>query len=119
MQPWRMPPFLDHWPASLLLSQDPLAIDSVAFDFLGTEFAVPVNADNYLHEAALARRPPSGVTYDPEGDGTGLHSLGVHEHWNNARSKSYTRNLGRGGGIELLELPCDPLSTTALTPQAQ
>jgi sugar lactone lactonase YvrE len=107
MQPWRIPPFLDHWPASLLLSQDPVAIDSVAFDLLGTEFAIPVDADNYLHEAALAQRPPSGTVYDPEGDGRGLRSLGVHEHWNNARSKKYSRNLGRPTGIELLYVAAD------------
>ena len=29
-------------------------------------------------------------------------SLGVHEHWNNATDKQYTRNLGTGTGIELI-----------------
>jgi hypothetical protein len=31
-----------------------------------------------------------------------LASLGVHEHWNNATDKQYTRNLGMGDGIELI-----------------
>ena len=57
---------------------------------------------NHLHEAALANQPPSGTTYDPEDDGTALESLGVHEHWNNAKQMQYSRNLGTGGGIELI-----------------
>jgi hypothetical protein len=61
------------------------------------------NVDNYLHEAALANKPPSGVRYDPEGDGTGLDSLGVHEHWNNPADRKYSRNLGTGNGIELIQ----------------
>ena len=31
-----------------------------------------------------------------------LASLGVHEHWNNAVEKQYSRNLGIGDGIELV-----------------
>jgi parallel beta-helix repeat protein len=58
--------------------------------------------ENYLHEAAMADNPPSGTIYDPEGDGTPLTSLGVHEHWNNAVEKKYSRNLGTGDGIELV-----------------
>jgi parallel beta-helix repeat protein len=60
------------------------------------------NPDNYMHEAALADNPPSGTFYDPEGDGTRLASLGVHEHWNNPVDKQYSRNLGTGDGIELV-----------------
>ena len=60
------------------------------------------NPDNYLHEAALANKPPSGTTYDPEGDGTALQSLGVHEHWNSPKEMKYSRNLGTGRGIELV-----------------
>jgi len=60
------------------------------------------NPDNYMHEAALADNPPSGTVYDPEGDGTPLASLGVHEHWNNPVDKQYSRNLGTGDGIELV-----------------
>jgi len=33
-----------------------------------------------------------------------LGSLGVHEHWNNAADKKYSRNLGKGAGIELVNL---------------
>jgi hypothetical protein len=29
----------------------------------------------------------------------------VHEHWNNASDKEYTRNLGTGDGIELVAVP--------------
>jgi hypothetical protein len=57
-----------------------------------------------LHEAALADHPPSGTCYDPEKDGTTCPSLGVHEHWNNAKDKVYSRNLGRNTGIELIAI---------------
>jgi len=97
--------FGDNWCASLFVSQDPIAIDSVALDFIRDEpRAVDCTGrgvDNYLHEAALANDPPSGVFYDPEGDGTRLQSLGVHEHWNNPLDKQYSRNLGADEGIEL------------------
>ena len=61
------------------------------------------NPDNYLHEAALANKPPSGTAYDPEDDGTALESLGVHEHWSNPKEMKYSRNLGTGTGIELVK----------------
>ena len=98
--------FGDKWAASLFASQDPVAIDSVGLDFLRNEpraTEVRDNPDNYLHEAALADKPVSGTLYDPERDGTRLTSLGVHEHWNNAADKKYSRNLGRGEGIELVQ----------------
>jgi hypothetical protein len=86
-----------------------VAIDSVGLDFLRNEQAVNPNVvdvtgnhDNYLHEAALANKPPSGTTYDPEGDGTTLESLGVHEHWNSPKQMEYSRNLKTGKGIELV-----------------
>jgi parallel beta-helix repeat protein len=60
------------------------------------------NPENYLHEAARADNPPSGTVYDPEGDGTPLASMGIHEHWNNPVDKKYSRNLGTGDGIELV-----------------
>jgi hypothetical protein len=33
-----------------------------------------------------------------------VESLGVHEHWNNARDKQYSRNLGKKQGIELVRV---------------
>ena len=101
--------FDDDWSSSIFASQDPVAIDSVGLDFLRHEnklnqamVDVTGNPDNYMHEAALADNPPSGTFYDPEGDGTRLASLGVHEHWNNPTDKQYSRNLGTGKGIELI-----------------
>lgn len=101
--------FENDWFSSILVSQDMVAIDSVGLDFLRNEQAlnpdvvdVTGNPDNYLHEAALANKAPSGTTYDPEGDGKALESLGVHEHWNNPKDREYSRNLGTGKGIELL-----------------
>ena len=96
--------FDDHWASSMLMSQDPVAIDSVALDLLRSEpraTQVRGNADNYLHEAAQAAKPPSGTVYNPDGKGV-LASLGVHEHWNNASERKYSRNLGSKEGIELI-----------------
>jgi hypothetical protein len=95
----------DHWASSILMSQDPVAIDSVGLDILsGEPKAVQVrgNADNYLHESAEAARPRSGTRYDPAKTGAAPASLGVHEHWNNAADRKYSRNLGRKQGIELI-----------------
>ena len=107
--PLRMksPPFNGGWACSLFASQDPVAIDSVAFDFLRNEWADIVlqnGVDDYLHEAALADAPPSGTFYDPDHATATkrLPSLGVHEHWNNAQEKKYSRNLGTAKGIELV-----------------
>jgi hypothetical protein len=97
--------FDDDWLSSVLVSQDPVAIDSVGLDFLRNEprcTQVIGYPDNYMHEMALADNPPSGTFYDPEHDGTGLTSMGVHEHWNNAVEKKYSRNLGTSQGIELV-----------------
>lgn len=110
---WLTAPFNNDWPSSLFVSQDPVAIDSVAFDFLLAEWPDangPAHAgtDDYLHEAALANAPPSGTFYDPEDDGVALTSRGVHEHWNNATNKQYSRNLGLAGGIELLKVTSIP-----------
>jgi Domain of unknown function (DUF362) len=114
---WNMPPFNGNWPSSLFASQDPVAIDSVCYDFLLNEWPNVVNngtatpgnglaggAEDYLHEAALADHPASGTVYDPAKIGTPLASLGVHEHWNNLRDKQYSRNLGNDQGIELVAL---------------
>ena len=102
----RFASFGDDWASSLFMSQDPLAIDSVALDFLRNEprleGTVTGHVDNYLHEAAMLPKPPSGTLYDPSGEGKPLSSLGVHEHWNNAAKKKYSRNLGKSEGIELV-----------------
>jgi hypothetical protein len=103
---WQSAPFNDHWTSSLFASQDGVAIDSVALDFLRNEptlSAIVTGAvENYLHEMALAPNAPSKTVYDPAKTGKSIASLGVHEHWNNAADKKYTRNLGKGAGIELV-----------------
>ncbi len=123
---WNSPPFgggvSSNWPSSLFMSQDPVAIDSVAHDFLlaewpamvrngqkgdhsfqpGSANALQGGAEDYLHEAALANNPPSGTFYDSCSNGTRMASLGVHEHWNNSTNKQYSRNLGMSEGIELV-----------------
>ncbi len=120
-------PMVGDYPSSLFASQDGVAIESVCLDFLRTEDQRPSggdaslplqeDADDHLHEAALAHAPPSGTYYDPEGDGTRLASLGVHEHWNNPTDKQYTRNLGTGDGIELVSTaPNTPPGCELLAP---
>lgn len=75
---FQMYPFNGDWMSSLFFSQDPVAIDSVMWDFFYMEGTGPgEDAHNYLHESAM---PPEG-RYDPEGDGSFVNfSLGVHEH---------------------------------------
>jgi hypothetical protein len=111
---WQSTPFDNGWTSSLFLSQDGVALESVAFDFFRSEPIIAGllqqvggdinNVDNYLHEAALAGNAPSGTVYDPEGDGIPLASLGVHEHWNNETDRKYSRNLSTGDGIELVSV---------------
>ncbi|MGD1063024.1 MAG: DUF362 domain-containing protein [Terracidiphilus sp.] len=104
---WKMAPFNEAWPNSIFMSLDGVAIDSVGFDFLTSEWPdLPdiANADNYLREAALANDPPSKTFYDPERDGIRCRSLGVHEHWNNGTDKKYSGNLGKAQGIELFQV---------------
>ncbi|HLP62679.1 MAG TPA: DUF362 domain-containing protein, partial [Candidatus Deferrimicrobium sp.] len=115
---WKLTPFgsgsTGDWPSSVFASLDPVAIDSVGYDFLLAEWPDVVNyggaasmqggAEDYLHEAAQADNPPSGTFYDPDKDAFAMESLGVHEHWNNASAKRYTRNLGTGNGIELFQV---------------
>ena len=104
---WESSPFRGHWASSLLASQDPVAIDSVGFDFIRNEWSDyprKPGVDDYLHESALAADPPSGTFYDPDHETPQkrLASLGVHEHWNNPEERKYSRNLGRDEGIELV-----------------
>ncbi len=115
---WQMEPFNDDWPSSIFLSQDRIAIDSVAFDFLYNEWHTHPHmsgAHDYLHEAALIPESPSGVIYDPNNDGGLTESLGVHEHWNNPVDKQYSRNLDPNGvGIELVTEPLRNLPTKSV-----
>lgn len=106
---WQQQPFNDAYPASIFVSQDPVAIDSVGADLLISEPAVTErnsalknnpNVENYLHEAALVGNPSSAAVY-LNGNGERVANLGVHEHWNNAADKQYSRNLGKSEGIEL------------------
>eukprot|EP01105_Mastigella_eilhardi_P003209 TRINITY_DN1412_c0_g3_i1.p1 TRINITY_DN1412_c0_g3~~TRINITY_DN1412_c0_g3_i1.p1 ORF type:complete len:448 (+),score=83.80 TRINITY_DN1412_c0_g3_i1:99-1346(+) len=103
-------PFNGGWTCSVFASQDPVAMDSVAYDFLRNEPNVPDAhsgcIDNYMHEAALANNPPSGTTYNPTGTSPVTTSLGCHEHWDSAATKRYSRNLNptNGKGIELYSL---------------
>jgi hypothetical protein len=105
---WNSPPFNGDWTSSLFASQDPVAIDAVGYDFLRNEWddgSHRSGVNDYLIEAAMADKPPSGTFYDPdhEGNVTRLSSLGVYEHWNNPTDKQYSRNLGTGNGIELVK----------------
>jgi hypothetical protein len=116
-----MSPFNNDWSNSLFMSLDPVAIESVGYDFLRTEWDGvhkhdPVNnewenmpnmygVDDYLHQAADSANWPEGIIYDPDNSGKPLPSLGVHEHWNNPVDKQYSRNLGTGKGIELVSIP--------------
>jgi hypothetical protein len=110
---FKMAPFNNDWPSSILMSQDPIALESVCYDILKAEFTADkhvetypqmVGVDDHLHQAADSANWPAGVRYDPENDGTLIGSLGVHEHWNNAAAMEYSRNLGTGNGIELFTL---------------
>lgn len=119
---WELAPFNNDYPSSLFASQDPVAIESVGYDFLREEFDTDhptegaydptdntgpfpqyAGVDDFLHQAADSANWPEGFSYDPENDGSVLPgSMGAHEHWNNAGEKQYTRNLGGDKGIELL-----------------
>ena len=115
---FQMAPFNNDWSNSIFLSLDPVAIESVCLDILQAEFPKtkkPLESgnnwcpnypavDDYLHQAADPQNWPEDIVYDPEGDGTPLGSLGVHEHWNNPCDQQYSANLGSKGGIELVKI---------------
>jgi len=121
-------PFNNDWMSSIFLSLDPVAIESVGYDFLRAEFTADRpdvgdgagtyvqmdGVDDYLQQAADSSNWPDSILgtdgqyysfsgYDPENDGTVIASLGTNEHWNNDIDKQYSRNLGTGNGIELYE----------------
>jgi len=127
-----MTPFNNDYSNSIFLSQDQVALESVCFDFLRTEWNginkhdalnnVPETGpnmngvDDYLHQAADSSNWPAGLLYDPDNSGKPLSSLGTHEHWNNAEKKQYSRNLGFDKGIELVSIP-DSLVKTEVSPK--
>lgn len=108
---WQQAPFNGNYTASIFVSQDPVAIDSVGADFLNNEptvtgnnrSAADITNENYLHEAGLVGKAPSGTSYT-DGNGHTVTNLGVHEHWNNSTEKLYSRNLGKDEGIELIQI---------------
>lgn len=124
-----MYPFNNDWCNSIFISQDQVALESVCYDFLRTEWngtyshnaanneyeSIPnVNGvDDYLHQAAESSNWPSGIVYDPDNSGVPLASLGTHEHWNDAIKKQYSRNLGQSNGIELIAIPDTLTGNTA------
>src|SRR6201996_1813855 len=55
---WKMAPFNDAWPSSVFMSLDGVAVDSVGFDFLTSEWPDLVDIKkpgNYVSEAALEK----------------------------------------------------------------
>ena len=118
VEKWGMPPFNEDYPSSLFISQDPVATESVGYDFLyyeyytyptdhaSADFPLRVGVNDYILQAASSANWPAGIHYDP--DHADHHapftSLGVYEHWNNATDKKYSRDLGTGNGIELLKV---------------
>jgi hypothetical protein len=118
---YQMAPFNNDWSNSIFMSLDPVAIESVGYDFLRnewngqrkhdavnneSEFQSNINGvDDYMHQAADRANWPEGIIYDPDNSGTPVPVLGVHEHWNNPIDRQYSRNLGTGEGIELVSIP--------------
>jgi hypothetical protein len=116
-----MAPFNNDWCNSFFVSLDQVALESVCYDFLRTEWNGvnkhdPINnnpefspsyngVDDYLHQAADPANWPKDITYDPDGTNKPLKSMGIHEHWNNPVNKQYSRNLGLNKGIELVAIP--------------
>jgi len=116
IEKWKMPPFNNDWTSSLFLSQDPVALESVGFDFLyneykdypaahgGKTYPLVSGVQDYIYQAADPANWPAGIKYDPSSadHSSPVGSLGVQEHWNNSTEKKYSRNLGTGNGIELM-----------------
>jgi len=119
------------WPASVLVSMDGVALDSVGLDILLAQtrnnndtnghprILIRANADDYLFEMAQVDHPPSGTVYRQ--DGKIVSSLGVHEHWDSDNTKRYSRNLdpAQGKGIELIYLPLGAAANQLATAVAE
>ncbi len=134
---WNMEPFAGDWTSSLFASMDQVALESVCFDFLRTEYLnktvkdardrdqtinfpnMAPGVDDYLEQAADPSKWPGNITYDPEDDGVPLTSLGAHEHWNGSQTKQYSRNLGLEQGIELVSIPADLVSSVVNVEEKQ
>ena len=107
------------WPASILASQDGVALDSVGLDILYSQtknngdpindnlprILIRENADDYLMEMADPQHAPSKTNYVQ--GGKPVASLGVHEHWDSDATRRYSRNIDpvNGKGIELIYVP--------------
>jgi PKD repeat protein len=113
---FNMYPFNNDWTNSLFFSQDPVALDSVMYDFLHTEGTNPIEgSQNYLHQSA----EPLTNTYDPENDGSYLsNSLGVHEHWDiNENIFSTQRYSGPSNdGIDYISYKAESIEANAYGP---
>jgi hypothetical protein len=134
---WNMEPFNGDWTSSLFASMDQVALESVCFDFLRTEYLnktvkdsrnkdqfvnfpnMAPGVDDYLEQAADPSKWPANITYDPEDDGEPLTSLGAHEHWNGTQTKQYSRNLGLDQGIELVSVPADLVASVVNVAEKQ
>jgi hypothetical protein len=134
---WNMEPFAGDWTSSLFASMDQVALESVCFDFLRTEYLnktvkdsrgddrtinfpnMAPGVDDYLEQAADPSKWPANITYDPENDGVPLTSLGAHEHWNGTQTKQYSRNLGLDQGIELVSIPADLVASVVNVEEKQ
>jgi len=130
VEKWGMIPFNNDYTSSLFVSQDGVAIESVCYDFLFSEYSSNTHynaykakcdfplwpaAQDYIHQAASSIYWPKNIQYDPEGDGTVIGSLGVTEHWNNTLSKQYSDNLtGDVGGIQLVSVPASLVANEPL-----
>jgi hypothetical protein len=110
---YKSDPFKNDYPSSIFVGQDPVALESVCYDVIFNEYVtdpakarypieMKVEIADHLKQCASSDYWPSGIQYDPEGDGSPIESLGVFEHWNNPSDRQYSRNLGTGEGIELI-----------------
>ena len=76
---WVTAPFNNDYTSSIFASQDQVALESVCFDFLKTEYTQANHPDNYwpqmagvddyLHQAADSNNWPVGIKYDPNNTG--------------------------------------------------
>ena len=60
-------------------------------------------SDYQPHVFVLANQVENLVD-DPENDGTPIGSSGIHEYWDNASDKQYSRELGYDNGVDFLKL---------------